>query len=139
MSETQRTMPLMGAIDTDTRDVDPVAIAGCSHWSQALRLCLQQSRVKRDQRSWADLLGMSVGTLNTLMNADHHAKRGARVRHLDMDLVAEIEALAGNNAISQYQVMRKARQLYCQRGQVSPEQEMAELRARLAQLEAQSA
>ncbi|WP_421722399.1 hypothetical protein [Alloalcanivorax xenomutans] len=136
MSERQRTMPLLGVVNAETADIDPVAVAGCSHWAQAFRLCLRQSRVKRDQRSWADLLGMSVGTLNTLLNADHHTKRGARVRHLDMDLVVEIEELAGNNAISQYQQMRKARQLHCQRGQVSPEQELAELRARVAQLEA---
>lgn len=138
MSERQRTMPLLGVMDTKTKDVDPVAIAGCSHWAQAFRLCLRRSRVKRDQRSWADLLGMSVGTLNTLLNADHHSQRGSRVRHLNMDLVESIEDLAGNNAISQYQAMRKQRQLYCQRAQVTPEQEMAELRARLAQLEAQA-
>ena len=138
MSEQQRTMPLLGAVDAQLQDVDPVAVAGCSHWAQALRLCLRQARVKRSQRNWADLLGMSVGTLNTLLNSDHHAKTGSRVRHLDMDMIADIEDLAGNNAISQYLVMRKARQLYCQRKEVSPEQELAELKAKVAMLEKQA-
>lgn len=135
MSKEQRNLPLLGSASPAQRDVDPIAVAHCAHWSAAFRLCLQQSVVWRSQRNWADLLGMSVGSLNTLLNADHHAKTGTRVRHLDMDMIAEIEDMAGNNAISQYLQMRKARQLYCQRKEISAAQELAELKAKVAMLE----
>ena len=139
MSERQRAIPILSALDGEQIDVDATAVAGCSHWAQAFRLSLMNSRVKRSQRDWAELLDMSVGTLNTLLNADHYKKAGKRVRHLDIDDVADIEAVTGNNAISQYQNMRKRGELFCQTRKVSPEQELAELKERAARLEQQIA
>ena len=139
MSEQQRTMPLLGVVNMEPKDVDPVSVAGCTHWAQAFRLCVRMAPVRRTQRDWAEILDMSVGTLNTLLNADHYKKAGKRIRSLDIDLVADIEDAMGNNAITQYQQMRKAKQLFCQRRDVSPQEELAELKERAARLEQQIA
>jgi hypothetical protein len=116
-----------------------VAIANCSHWAQALRLAKQNARVKRTQRDWAELLDMSVGTFNTLLNADHYKKAGKRIRNLDPDEIADIEYMFGNNALSQYLDMRKKGQLYCQRRDITPQEELANLKQRAAELESKIA
>lgn len=136
MSEQQRTFPYFGVLPGDIGELDPIAVAGCQHWAQALRLCLSKSKVKRVDRQWARLLGMAPSTFNTLKNADHHEAAGSdRVRHLNPDLIAVIQSLTQNRAIGQYLEMRERGELFCQRKQVSPEEELANLKAHIANLE----
>lgn len=138
MSEQQRTFPYFGVLPNEIKEVDPVAVAGCGHWAQALRLCLKQSRVRRTDRQWAAALGMGASTFNTLKNSDHHEASGSeRVRHLNPDLIAVIQSLAQNRAIRQYLDMRDNGELFCQRNQITPEEELANLKAHVAHLEAE--
>ena len=125
-------LPLIGGLSTgEVRDLPADLVAKCRNWQQAVALCVNSSRVKRTQRSWADLMGVSAGTWNTILNSD----RAGRERHLPLDWVPEIQNLAGNRAIEQYLTMRRLGLLDCQR---SVEDEKAALRLRLAQLEGQA-
>lgn len=133
MSEQQQ-FPFFGVMPSTIVDLDPIVVAGCRHWAQALRLCIDKARVRRTDRQWARALNISPGTWNTLKNADHHEKEGRRTRHLNPDLIAPIQALAQNRAISQYLDMRAHGQLFCQRT-LSPEEELERLKARVAELE----
>ena len=135
MSEQQRTFPFFGVLPDEIQAVDPVAVAGCSHWAQALRLCIKEARVTRTDRQWAKALGMAVGTWNTLKNTDHHEKNGSRQRNLNPDLIPLIEALAHNRAISQYLGMKSSGQLFCQRRAMTKEEQLAQLRAQVAEVE----
>jgi len=124
-------LPLFGGVSHgEVRDLPSDLVAKCRNWQQAVALCMNSSRVRRTQRNWADLLGVSAGTLNTILNSD----KAERERHLPLDWIPEIENMAGNRAIEQYLEMRRLGMLDCQR---SVEDEKSALRTRLAQLEAQ--
>ena len=136
--QVQTEMQLMGQIDLEIRDLPAEQVAHCSHWAQAIRLCMDRSRVRRTQDSWAELLGMTRGALNTILNSDTAAKREGRERYLSIDLATDIQVLAGNRAIEQYMSMRRQGLLNCQRP-VMGEIELLEEQLRLARIRASAA
>lgn len=133
MSEQQRTFPLLADVSAALAQVDPVAVANCSHWSDAMRLCVSESCVRRTDAQWAKALGLgSKGTFNSLLNSKSHK---SRPKHLNPDLIPVIENLAGNEAITQYLEMRKRGQLFCQRRrEITPQERIAQIEAEKAQL-----
>lgn len=90
-------LPIIGSIKNDVVDAPVYLVAQCRTYKEAVELCMALSIVKRSRSNWADLLGMTSGTLSMILNGS-----GERKRNLDPALFTKIQKLAGNRAINQW-------------------------------------
>lgn len=81
------------------RDVSDDLVAMCRDYIDAVNLCMNQSTVRRTRRKWAELLEMSEGNLNLILN---RGGSSGRKRYMDPNLFEDVQLLAGNRAISQF-------------------------------------
>ncbi|MBN49959.1 MAG: hypothetical protein CMN85_10490 [Spongiibacteraceae bacterium] len=131
----QKEMPLIAEISTEIVDLPYKDVVRCSHWAQAMRLCMKYSRTSRDDESWAHILGMTRGAFNTLVNQDKRLTSTGeprRKRNLDIDLLADFQNACGNRGMQQYLELRAKGLLDCQR---SIEARKAELLRELRDIE----
>lgn len=107
----QTSLPLMGAIDSKVIPVDSRLVAMCDTEQAAFRLCINQARVRRTQESIADLMGMTKGALNTVLNSDY----STRARHMSRVQQINLQRICGNTAIDQWADLYSQGLLDCQR------------------------
>ena len=123
----QRKLPLMSELSRKAKQDAPAQlIAQCQNYRDAVRICIQLGPYSQDQM--AELLGMSKGNLNLIINRGGSEKRA---RYLDPDLFEGIENLCGNRAITQYFEMQSRGQLNRQ----NTSERIAALKQELALLE----
>tara|TARA_R100000951_G_scaffold115414_1_gene123429 strand:- start:1483 stop:1869 length:387 start_codon:yes stop_codon:yes gene_type:complete len=127
----QESLPLMGCIDNEMREMPYEQIAYLPTEQAAFRYCLRHSRVYRTQSQVAECLGVHTGDLNCMLNADHNKrpKYMSRVRQI------KLQKICGNTAIDQWAKLYTKGLLVCQR---SVDQRLAELEEERAQLLAQN-
>ena len=125
----QRMMPLPAEISGDIRTVDPSLVAKCNTEQEAMRLCRRLSKTHYSDESLADLLGVSKGHLNQLLNADLNKRR----RHTSRDLGNKLQRICGNRALNQWADMELDGLLEKQRSKTD---RLRELEAELALLKA---
>ena len=89
---------------------------------------MRESVVKMPERDWAELLDMTEGALNTILN--WNPARNKRKRNLDADLIDVIQRKACNRAISQFFDMQS-------RGLLNHQSSLAKLRRLEAEVEAE--
>lgn len=106
------------------RDVSDDFVATCRDYIDAVNLCMNMSIIKRTRRKWAELLEMSEGNLNLILN---RGGSSGRRRYLDPDLFEQIQLLAGNRAIAQFFDMQIRGGLYHQNTQHRIDELEAEL------------
>lgn len=94
----QREIPIFSET-MDVIDLPASLVAICRNFTEALQLCIRESRVKRTHQEWGELLGMAKGTFSQIINRN---ERTQRVRYLDGDRINQVQRLAGNRAISQW-------------------------------------
>ena len=123
----QREMPVMCDVRLRVKQDAPAAlVAQCRNYRDAVRLCIQLGPYSQDQM--ADLLGMTKGALNLIINRGGSEKRR---RYLDPDLFEGIENLCANRAITQYFEMQSRGHLNRQ----NKAERIAAIKRELAQLE----
>lgn len=118
----------MGAVSGVMVDLNHARVAQCDTEQAAMRLCIQESRIKWDHRALAEQLGMTGGSLNTIINSDYHARN----RYLSRVMQIELQRLCGNRAIDQWADLYARGMLRCQKGKT---EEIKQLRSRLRELE----
>ena len=123
----QTSLPLMGAIDSKMVPVDSRLVAMCDTEQAAFRLCVNQARVRRTQESIAELMGMTKGALNTVLNSD----QSERKRHMSRVQQISLQRICGNTAIDQWADLYEKGLLDCQR---DVDDELARLEAEVARL-----
>lgn len=96
----------IGALEGGMETAPTYLVAQCRTWKQAVELCMALSSVKRSRSAWAELLGVTPGTLSMILN-----KSGERRRKLDADELNLIQKAARNRAISQWMDMDLAGEL----------------------------
>lgn len=121
-------MGLIGEISNEIISLDWSLVRLCKTEQEAMRLCIDKSRVRRKQEDIAELLGMNRSSLNTILNADHNT----RARYMSRLKQIELQKLCGNRAIDQWAEMYAKGLL---NHQTSTEQRKAELLAELRELE----
>lgn len=123
---------IVGDAKYEVKQLPDQWVKSCEHSCDALHLCIANSVVPRSYDTWANLLGMSKGQFCAILNS----KSSDRKRNLEIDLIAGLETLAGNTAITQYLKLRREGKLFCQQTQ---DRKIAELEAQIAELRAQKA
>lgn len=123
-------LSILTALPSQVDDAPAYLVAMCSDWTDAVRLCMDLSRVRYTRRKWAEILGMQEGTLSQLLN-----QSGGRKRHPDPAMFPVIEQRAGNRAISQFFWAQSHGQLDSQNARLA---RINDLKAELAALEQQA-
>jgi len=108
-------------------------VASCNDFIDSVNLCMNQSIVKRTRETWAELLGMSQGTLSLILNKGGSEKRR---RNFPPELINVVQRLSGNTAINQWLDMELKGELNSQQ---SSESRKEKLLAELAEIEKQQA
>lgn len=125
----QSELRLIGEIDGEIRELPWQHVAMCDTEQAAARLCVNQARVYRSQENLADLMEMSVGAFNTILNSD----RTNRVRYFGRKREKILQRLCGNSAIDQWAELFEKGMLNCQKSKADREAELlralAEIRA----------
>lgn len=103
----QREMTILSEMPEIT-DLPASLVAMCRNFTEALQLCIRESRVKRTHQEWGELLGMAKGTFSQIINRNERTKR---VRYMDGDRINTVQRLAGNRAINQWLDMELTGQL----------------------------
>lgn len=127
-TQLQNEIALLGELTSELKELDARLVAKCDTEQAAFRLCRSQSRVHYTDEALADLMGVSRGTLNQLLNSDQNK----RVRHMGRALQNRLQQACGNRAIDQWGDLELKGMLDCQR---TAQDEIATLKARLAVLE----
>lgn len=124
----QMNMPMMGGIDTSILEAPRDLVALCRTKADAYRLTMNLSRVRRQDRDWAELLNLKTCHLSQVLNPQSNTPKY-------MPPAAEVELirLSGNTAFSQWVVMAAKGELA---HQTDTAIRKAELMAELEQLEA---
>lgn len=123
----QKSLPLIGCINNEVREMPYEEIAQLSTEQAAFRYCIRYARVHRTQANIADLLGVSTGDLNCMLNADQNN----RPKYMSRTRQIELQRICGNTAIDQWADLYTKGLLVCQK---SVDQRLAELEAERAQL-----
>lgn len=124
----QRELALLGELTNELKEIEPRFVAMCDSHPQAVRLCMDKSRVKRTQDDWADVIGMNRSQFKQCISTSKE-----RTKNLPAEREEQLQMAAGNLAISQWRKMYRMGLLNCQR---SKEDRKAELLAELAKLDA---
>lgn len=123
----QKSLPLIGCINNEVREMPYEEIAQLSTEQAAFRYCIRYARVHRTQANIADLLGVSTGDLNCMLNADQNN----RPKYMSRTRQIKLQKICGNKAIDQWAELFEKGLLVCQK---SVDQRLAELEAERAQL-----
>jgi len=123
----QKSLPLMGCISSEVREMPYEEIAHLPTEQAAFRYCIRYAIVHRTQANIADLLGVSTGDLNCMLNADQNN----RPRYMSRTRQIELQRICGNAAIDQWADLYAKGLLVCQK---SVERRLAELDAERSQL-----
>lgn len=126
----QKELGIIGCISTEVVDLPSDLVARCDSEQAAMRLCIRKSRVPYTQDKVADILGLTKGGLNTILNSDYNE----RTRNMDAKRRNQLQRICGNRAINQWLDLELRGLLDCQRGL---EQVEAELEAKLAEVRRQ--
>jgi hypothetical protein len=95
----QRELPLFQAVQGGQLvDLPFAVIAACDTPLHAVRACMRNSRIKRTQENWGELLGFSKGAWSLLINGGSSDRK----RHMPPEIFEAIQLEAGNRAISQW-------------------------------------
>lgn len=94
----QNELPLLGGADYQLIDLPLDLLTRCDTEQAAFRECILRSRVRFNQEDLAEELGMSKGSLNTILNSDC----GKRVRTLSRTNQIKLQQICGNRAIDQW-------------------------------------
>lgn len=124
----QQQFAMMGVMHGGEAEVDDRLVAQCDTEQAAYRLCITCSKVHRSQESIAELMGMSKGAFNAILNSDY----AERKRYMGRTQQILLEQICQNTVVSQWDRLYRKGLLNCQR---SKEDRAAELRAELARLE----
>lgn len=122
----QYELGVMSSINADVLDVSWDLIALCETKADAYRLTMNQSRVRRSDSNWADLLGLTKGHLSQILNP-----RAECPKYMPPHCEVELMRLSGNRAICQWLELAAKGQLRSQSS--SREQELLDELARLKQ------
>jgi len=114
---------------TIVKDLPDELVAACPTLRSAIRLAMSQSIIKRDDATWANLLGVTPGNFSNLINGD--VNRSKRPRNIPDNWFTDIPLLAGNNAIAQWQAMMP-RKLTIQAQIEEAERELKRLQQKVA-------
>lgn len=123
----QQELRLLGELTNELKRLDDKLVARYSTHSQAVRLCLDKSRVHRSLDDWADIIGMNRSQFKQCISRDP-------TKHLPATAEEELQKVAGNTAIAQWRELYRNNGLVCQDPKA---QEEAELIERLATIRAE--
>lgn len=123
----QMTMPMMGEIDTSIVDAPRELVALCRTKADAYRLTMNLARVRRQDRDWAELLGLKAPHLSQILNPNLKMPK-----YMPPEAECELIRIAGNTAHTQWTVMHAKGELVHQK---TAEARKAELLAELEALE----
>lgn len=123
----QMTMPMMGELDTSIVEAPRDLVALCRTKADAYRLTMNLSKVRRQDRDWAELLGMKPAHLSQVLNPQSNSPK-----YMPPEAEVRLLQLSGNTAFSQWPVMAAKGELAHQR---TKEQKKQELLKQLAELE----
>lgn len=122
----QLELPVLGDCSYSVRELPKDEVAMCSTIFEAYRLCMRRSIVWRSQETWAELLGMTKGAFNQVLNGGSSDRK----RHMPDSVRRNLQKLAGNKAINQWEDLELSGELHCQR---SIEEQEAQIKERLYQ------
>jgi len=128
VNDMQMTMPMMGEIDTSIVDAPRDLVALCRTKADAYRLTMNLARVRRQDRDWAELLGLKAPHLSQILNPQLKMPK-----YMPPEAESALIRIAGNTAPTQWTNMHAKNELVHQK---TTEALKAELRAQLAELEA---
>lgn len=124
----QMELGVYGEIKNDVSDVNWGLVALCETKADAYRLCMNFSRTKRSDASWAELLGISKSHLSQILNP-----RADSPKYMPWWAEIELIRLSGNRAVQQFLDLASQGRLQSQKSESQREQELlrelAELRA----------
>jgi len=132
----QTSLPLMGCISSEVREMPYEEIAHLPTEQAAFRYCIRYARVHRTQRVVAELLSVgekkiiSTGELNCMLNADNND----RPKYMSRTRQIKLQKICGNTAIDQWAELYSKGLLVCQK---SVDQRLKEIELERAQLLAQ--
>lgn len=122
----QLCLPIRAFAVAEIRDLPEAQIQMCGDYIDAVNLCMNQGVVRYTRRRWAEILGMSEGSLNIILNKGGTSKRK---RHLDPNLFEAVESHSGNRAISQFFDLQSRGKLFRQNKTTRKQELLAELAA----------
>lgn len=106
----QQEMALMGVLDSEPRLLDWNLVRHCRTEQQAMRLCKDKSYTRMTDDDLAEVLGMTRGALNTILNSD----RNKRPRYMPRTKQICMQRVCGNRAIDQWAELYEKGQLQYQ-------------------------
>lgn len=116
----QQAMPLLGELPTEYRRLPDEKVALCSHWSEALWMCLDADRSRRTRQDLAVAAGIEPSTLSRYL----HSKTSDRARKMSLDEAVAIEIATGTTVLEDYMRLRRQGLLNCQRSRSSRIEEL---------------
>lgn len=125
----QMELAVLADCSFEIKDLPYKDVARCSTIHEAFHLCKTNSIVWRSEDTWAELLGVSKGYFNQVLNGGSPNKP----RHMGWDIRSGLQKLAGNRAIVQWEDLELKGQLFCQLNTKTREQELLEELAELRQ------
>lgn len=125
----QKDLNLLAEMRAQLIEVEAKIVAQCETEQAAFRLCRRHSPVHYSDLALAELMGVSKGHLNQLMNCDQNK----RPRWMGRAMQNKLQRICQNRVIDQWAELEDMGMLNCQR---TAEQELAAARAHLAALEA---
>lgn len=90
-----------GAIEGGFRDVPAELLLHCRTYQDALRVGMKYARRKMDDCKVAELLGISKGHFNKILNCDLSVP-GPKRKMMSEPMMDDFENIVGNNALSKY-------------------------------------
>lgn len=123
----QMNMPIMGELDTSIVEAPRDLVALCRTKADAYRLTMNLSKVRRQDRDWAELLDMKPSHLSQVLNPQTNTPK-----YMPPEAEVRLLQLAGNTAFSQWPIMAAKGELA---HQISKEQKLAELQAQIEELQ----
>jgi hypothetical protein len=121
-------LALLGELTNELKELDAHLVAMCDTHPQAVRLCMDRSRVQRTQEDWADAINMNRSQFKQAISTNNK-----RTKNLPAEKEEDLQVAAGNLAISQWRKLYRMGMLNCQRTHAD---QLAEAKALVARLEA---
>lgn len=129
--EKQLEIPLLGTISNTVKELPEDLVSLCRTKTDAYRLCLNQAKVKKNQKDWAEDLGISRSYLTMILNSD----TSDLPKHMPPLVELKLMQIAGNKAPIQWMEMYLEGRLVHQK---TVEQRKAELLRELEEIERQA-
>ena len=129
---TQMELPVMGNCSYSMKSLPESDVARCPSIEYAYRLCMRKAVVKLTDEAWAKRLGVSKSYFSQILEGGTELQP----RHMSWKIRSNIQKIAGNDAINQWESLELAGRLMCQSEDYQKEIELLEeleaLRARRA-------